>query len=277
MRLWFASHASTNRGIRIVSLAFAALMVADLATQYRLAHATAAGQLAPIRWIEVLYALFGVLVAAGAMNADATRRPPGDSLTTTVERSRILALLIVAMLVPTLVVLILSEQLGTYGPLFVLGLVGLLTILMSLRISLLLFDYGNLVTRGRTLTRATDAIADATTPAELDAMAPAWVAALAAQSPHAPWPPRSSPTTSLPMAGGAASESRLTAEFPIGGTGGHCSSIPGAGSMTPSTRRSSFSPTNWPAPMTGWRSSAGWWTNRPSSAWHRCCSSRRTS
>ncbi|TXH44235.1 MAG: EAL domain-containing protein [Actinobacteria bacterium] len=220
VRLWFASHASTNRGIRIVSLAFAALMVADLATQYRLAHATAAGQLAPIRWIEVLYALFGVLVAAGAMNADATRRPPGDSLTTTVERSRILALLIVAMLVPTLVVLILSEQLGTYGPLFVLGLVGLLTILMSLRISLLLFDYGNLVTRGRTLTRATDAIADATTPAELDAMAPAWVAALAAQSPARPVAAQVV-ANYIPADGlaGAASESRLTAEFPIGGTG----------------------------------------------------------
>ncbi|MFI0432361.1 MAG: hypothetical protein ACH36H_04390, partial [Candidatus Nanopelagicales bacterium] len=76
VRLWFATHASTNRGIRIVSLAFAVLIAADVATQYRLANATAAGQMTPVRWIDLLYALFGVLVAAGAMNSDATRRPP---------------------------------------------------------------------------------------------------------------------------------------------------------------------------------------------------------
>lgn len=180
VRLWFASTNSTNRGIRLLSAAFLWLLLADLAAQF--AVATGGIGAATPEWAEVPYVAFLAVSGLAALDPDATRVPPGDSDATGIHRSRIIALLIISMLVPTAALIVLKQEWSGYEMLAVLGLTGLLTILISLRISLLLLDYRYVINRSQVLARATEALSNVETTADLDGLAPYWVSKLGERS-----------------------------------------------------------------------------------------------
>ena len=184
VRLWFASRNTTNRGIRILAAAFLALLLSDVISGYLTARAHEVSLLtATYKGTDALYLLFFALAGLAAIDPLSEDEPPGESEAVGSGRGRVLALLVLCMLAPPLMLLSFDLALSTYETFLLLGLTGLLTVLITLRISLLLLDYRTLVSRGSTLLAISQELSAVGDESQVAARVPDWVSSLAGSSP----------------------------------------------------------------------------------------------
>ena len=184
VRLWFASRNTTNRGIRILAAAFLSLLVSDVICGYLAAKTHEVSLLtATHTGTDALYLLFFALAGLAAIDPLSEDEPPGETAAIGNGRGRVLALLVLCMLAPPLMLLSFDLELSTYETFLLLGLTGLLTVLITLRISLLLLDYRTLVSRGSTLLSISQELGGAGDEEQVAARVPEWVSSLAGSSP----------------------------------------------------------------------------------------------
>lgn len=156
VRLWFSSNLTTNPGVRLLSIALACFLAGDLWYQVGVANSSEPNPLAFAHVaMNLLYLAFFVLAGLAALNPRTTVVPPGESLDRVNGRVRVLVLLGVAVLVPTLMLVSSRDSDETIIAGLILSLVIILGLLMAFRIGSLVDRYADALSRERHLRSAT--------------------------------------------------------------------------------------------------------------------------
>ncbi len=156
VRLWFSSNRTSNPGVRLLSVALACFLIADLWFQVGVANSRGPNPLAFADLpMNLLYLAFFVLAGLAALNPQTTDVPPGESLDRVNGRVRVLVLLGVAVLVPTMLVVTSRGDDNTIIAGLILTLIIILGLLMAFRIGSLVDRYSEALWRERHLRSAT--------------------------------------------------------------------------------------------------------------------------
>ena len=183
VRLWYATDRAANRAVRILAISFLLLVATNVVDMLVALKGPPDGTATIQGIIQVGYLLVYIVAAAAALDPTAVRPPAADTDAGLSNRSRVLTMLGLCILVPP-VLLLFHRDTSTFSQsrAFVIATL-VLTVLLGFRINLLVKGYREAVRREHLLREINAGLMRATSRTDVSAGLSEWAAKLVEQEP----------------------------------------------------------------------------------------------